>query len=144
MIIATGYFFNRLWPKGGDVFKSALNIYESKVSSHFSCIIILTGKSLIYAKISTSSSDSWEDSSESSPLSSLSVSESVCEDLEEQVILVDKNDNPIGKIGKLEAHQKGLLHRDIKPANILINDQCNVKLCDFGLARSMPFGNKVD
>ena len=33
--------------------------------------------------------------------------------MEEQVILVDKNDNPIGKIGKLEAHQKGLLHRAI-------------------------------
>ena len=33
--------------------------------------------------------------------------------MEEQVILVDKNDNNIGKIGKLEAHQKGLLHRAI-------------------------------
>ena len=33
--------------------------------------------------------------------------------MEEQVILVDKNDNPIGQIGKLEAHQKGLLHRAI-------------------------------
>ena len=33
--------------------------------------------------------------------------------MEEQVILVDKNDKPIGKIGKLEAHQKGLLHRAI-------------------------------
>ena len=33
--------------------------------------------------------------------------------MEEQVILVDKNDRPIGKIGKLEAHQKGLLHRAI-------------------------------
>ena len=33
--------------------------------------------------------------------------------MEEQVILVDKNDNSIGKIGKLEAHQKGLLHRAI-------------------------------
>ena len=31
--------------------------------------------------------------------------------MEEQVILVDKNDNYIGRIGKLEAHQKGLLHR---------------------------------
>jgi len=33
--------------------------------------------------------------------------------MEEQVILVDKNDKPIGKMGKLEAHQKGLLHRAI-------------------------------
>jgi isopentenyl-diphosphate Delta-isomerase len=33
--------------------------------------------------------------------------------MEEQVILVDKNDTPIGKMGKLEAHKKGLLHRAI-------------------------------
>ena len=33
--------------------------------------------------------------------------------MEEQVILVDKNDTPIGKMGKLEVHQKGLLHRAI-------------------------------
>ncbi|MEE3035324.1 MAG: isopentenyl-diphosphate Delta-isomerase [Bacteroidota bacterium] len=30
---------------------------------------------------------------------------------EEEVILVDKNDNPLGMIGKMEAHKKGLLHR---------------------------------
>lgn len=29
----------------------------------------------------------------------------------EQVILVDKNDNPIGTMEKMEAHRKGLLHR---------------------------------
>ena len=33
--------------------------------------------------------------------------------MEEQVILVDTKDNPIGKMNKLEAHQKGLLHRAI-------------------------------
>ena len=31
-----------------------------------------------------------------------------------------------------------VLHRDLKPSNILINDQCGVRICDFGLARSMP------
>lgn len=31
--------------------------------------------------------------------------------MEEQVILVDKNDNPIGLMPKLEAHQKAVLHR---------------------------------
>ncbi|MFW0715380.1 isopentenyl-diphosphate Delta-isomerase [Pedobacter sp. N23S346] len=31
--------------------------------------------------------------------------------MEEQVILVDVNDSPIGQMGKLEAHQKGELHR---------------------------------
>jgi isopentenyl-diphosphate delta-isomerase len=30
---------------------------------------------------------------------------------EEQVILVDERDNAIGTMGKMEAHQKGLLHR---------------------------------
>lgn len=29
----------------------------------------------------------------------------------EDVILVDQDDNPVGKMEKLEAHQKGLLHR---------------------------------
>ena len=31
----------------------------------------------------------------------------------------------------------GVLHRDIKPANILINEDCDVKICDFGLARAL-------
>ena len=32
-------------------------------------------------------------------------------------------------------HSTNVMHRDIKPANILIDDQCNVKICDFGMAR---------
>jgi len=32
-------------------------------------------------------------------------------DFKEYVILVDKEDNPIGKMEKLEAHEKALLHR---------------------------------
>ena len=31
--------------------------------------------------------------------------------MEEQVILVDVNDSPKGQLGKMEAHEKGLLHR---------------------------------
>lgn len=34
-------------------------------------------------------------------------------------------------------HSFGVVHRDIKPGNILVNDACQVKLCDFGLARSL-------
>jgi mitogen-activated protein kinase 1/3 len=34
-------------------------------------------------------------------------------------------------------HSAGVLHRDIKPANILINEDCSVRICDFGLARSI-------
>ena len=33
-------------------------------------------------------------------------------------------------------HDCKVLHRDLKPANVLINEDCTIKLCDFGLARS--------
>lgn len=32
-------------------------------------------------------------------------------------------------------HSAFIYHRDIKPANILVNRSCDVKVCDFGLAR---------
>jgi len=32
-------------------------------------------------------------------------------------------------------HSAGVVHRDLKPSNILVNDDCDVKICDFGLAR---------
>jgi len=34
-------------------------------------------------------------------------------------------------------HSADVLHRDLKPANVLINEDCSVKICDFGLARSI-------
>jgi mitogen-activated protein kinase 1/3 len=34
-------------------------------------------------------------------------------------------------------HSANIIHRDIKPANILINKNCEIKLCDFGLARDL-------
>lgn len=33
-------------------------------------------------------------------------------------------------------HDKGIVHHDIKPANIVIEDQMNVKIIDFGVSRS--------
>ena len=34
-------------------------------------------------------------------------------------------------------HDSKVVHRDIKPANILLNEDCSVHLCDYGLARSL-------
>ena len=39
-------------------------------------------------------------------------------------------------------HSAGVMHRDIKPANILIDDLCQVKLCDFGFSRCMITDSK--
>ena len=36
-------------------------------------------------------------------------------------------------------HQNKVMHRDIKSANLLMNDQGNVQLADFGLGRRTRF-----
>ena len=32
-------------------------------------------------------------------------------------------------------HSRNIIHRDIKPSNILANENCDIRLCDFGFAR---------
>jgi len=32
-------------------------------------------------------------------------------------------------------HSAGVIHRDLKPRNLLVNSDCDIKICDFGLAR---------
>ncbi len=39
--------------------------------------------------------------------------------------------------GLAEAHRLGVVHRDLKPSNIMIDNEGNAKIMDFGIARSL-------
>ncbi|CAO3642064.1 unnamed protein product [Mucor fragilis] len=38
-------------------------------------------------------------------------------------------------------HSANVLHRDLKPANILVNENCDLRICDFGMARGFARPN---
>jgi len=40
-------------------------------------------------------------------------------------------------LGLKYLHSAGIYHRDLKPANCLVNQDCSVKICDFGLSRAV-------
>ena len=45
----------------------------------------------------------------------------------------------IGACQYMHTHQ--VIHRDLKPGNLLVNADCELKICDFGLARGYSPGS---
>ena len=41
-------------------------------------------------------------------------------------------------------HSANIIHRDLKPANVLIDFECQIKICDFGLSRSCTEEQQIE
>lgn len=46
-----------------------------------------------------------------------------------------KASHPYNLTNKQYIHSANVIHRDLKPGNLLVNSDCELKICDFGLAR---------
>jgi hypothetical protein len=41
-------------------------------------------------------------------------------------------------------HSANVIHRDIKPSNLLVTGDCDLRICDFGMARGVSNSNNTD
>ena len=70
---------------------------------------------------------------------------SLFEVLEEKKIPFNQSAKWVEKIARalFYAHERNIVHRDIKPANIMIDDNKEPYLMDFGLAREIEGGKRI-